>query len=63
MNAATIPTRIVSQMGMFCLPGRTSRASAPMIKPNTIAVMIPGDGHDDSRLCVGPRPSSPVPTE
>jgi len=36
-----MPTTIVSQIGMFCRPGRTSRARAPMMAPTTIAVMIP----------------------
>ena len=41
MKAATMPTTIVSQIGMFCRPGRMSRARAPMMAPTTIAVMIP----------------------
>ena len=41
MTAATMPTTIVSQIGMFCRPGRISRARAPMTAPMTIAVMIP----------------------
>jgi hypothetical protein len=41
MNAATIPTTMVSQMGMGCRPGTTRRPSAPMIAPMTIAVMMP----------------------
>jgi hypothetical protein len=41
IKAATMPTRIVSQIGMFCRPGRMSRARAPMMAPMTIAVMIP----------------------
>ena len=41
MTAATMPTTIVSQIGMFCRPGRMSRARAPMMAPMTMAVMIP----------------------
>jgi hypothetical protein len=41
MNAAAIPTTIVSQMGMRCLPGTTSRPSAPTTMPTKIALMIP----------------------
>lgn len=33
MRAATIPMTMVSQIGMFCLPGTTRRSSAPMIRP------------------------------
>jgi hypothetical protein len=36
-----MPTTMVSRMEMFCLPGRTSRARAPMTAPMTIAVMMP----------------------
>ena len=32
---------IVSQIGMGCLPGTTSRPRAPMIAPTMIAVMMP----------------------
>src|SRR3954470_24776403 len=41
MNAATIPTTIVSQIGIGWRPGTTSRPSAPMIAPMMIAVMMP----------------------
>ena len=41
MKAATMPTTIVSQIGMAWRPGRTSRARAPMTAPMTIAVMMP----------------------
>jgi hypothetical protein len=41
MKAATMPTTMVSQIGMGCLPGTTSRPSAPMIAPTMIALMIP----------------------
>jgi hypothetical protein len=32
---------MVSQIGMGCLPGTTSRPRAPMIAPTMIAVMMP----------------------
>src|SRR5689334_19751347 len=41
MNAATIPTRMVSQIGMSCLPGATRRPRNPMMAPMMIAVMMP----------------------
>ena len=41
MNAATMPMTIVSQIGMGCLPGTTSRPSAPTMAPTMIAVMMP----------------------
>src|SRR5215207_2037933 len=40
-SAATTPTSRVSQSGMFCLPGATTRPKMPMTKPITSAVMIP----------------------
>src|SRR5215217_7506579 len=40
-KAATIPTRSVSQSGIFCLPGATTRPRTPMISPTTNAVMMP----------------------
>jgi hypothetical protein len=33
MRAATMPIRMVSQMGMAWRPGRTSRPRAPMMRP------------------------------
>src|SRR5215216_6390748 len=41
MNAATRPTTNVSQIGIFCLPGRTRRPKAPMTRPMMMAEMIP----------------------
>src|SRR5690348_423230 len=41
MNAAIIPTTIVSQIGMLCRPGTTRRPSAPTMRPMMIAVTIP----------------------
>src|SRR4051794_11860918 len=41
MNAAMMPITMVSQIGMGCLPGTTSRPSAPMMRPMMIAEMIP----------------------
>ena len=41
MSAATMPTTIVSQIGMFCLPGTTRRPSAPTMRPTTMALMMP----------------------
>src|SRR3954447_16484249 len=41
MRAATMPTTMVSQIGMFCLPGTTRRPSAPMMRPMMRAVMMP----------------------
>jgi hypothetical protein len=40
-RAATTPIPMVSQIGMFCLPGATSRPNPPMINPMTSAVMSP----------------------
>jgi hypothetical protein len=40
-RAATTPTRMVSQIGMCCRPGRISRARAPMMAPMMIAEMTP----------------------
>ena len=40
-SAATIPTRIVTRMEMFCYPGANKRPSAPMMAPMTMAVMNP----------------------
>jgi hypothetical protein len=37
MSAATMPTTMVSQIGIFCRPGRTSRPSAPMTRPMMMA--------------------------
>jgi hypothetical protein len=39
-NEPTTPSTIVITIPMFCLPGITSRASAPTIRPTTIAPMI-----------------------
>src|SRR5215218_1067411 len=39
-RAATMPIAIVSQMEMFCRPGSTSRPSAPMMRPTTMALMM-----------------------
>ncbi|GHJ49372.1 hypothetical protein Cs7R123_67140 [Catellatospora sp. TT07R-123] len=36
-----MPTRIVSQIGMLCRPGTTSRPRAPITRPTMIAEMIP----------------------
>src|SRR5689334_16688576 len=41
MKAATIPMTIVSQIGMCCRPGTTSRPSAPITNPTRIAEMMP----------------------
>jgi RNA polymerase sigma factor (sigma-70 family) len=38
-NAPTMPTTMVSRIDMFCLPGRISRANAPITSPTTIAKM------------------------
>jgi len=40
-RAATIPTSSVSHIGIFCLPGATTRPKTPMIKPITKALIIP----------------------
>ena len=58
-NAATIPTRIVSQIGIFCFPGRTRRASAPMIAPIMIGSDDSGDGHAFHSL-LGAGPTGPA---
>jgi hypothetical protein len=57
MKAPTMPMMMVSQIGMFCLPGTISRAMAPMMRPNTIAVMMPVTVMYFSRLREG-RPSA-----
>ena len=41
MNAATMPMTMVSQIGMFCLPGTTRRPRTPMMAPMMMAVMMP----------------------
>src|SRR5664279_1144633 len=41
ISAATMPTTIVSQMGMSCFPGRIKRPSAPMTSPMIKAPRIP----------------------
>jgi len=41
IKAPTIPITMVSQIGMPCLPGTMSRASAPTMSPMTMAVMMP----------------------
>ena len=41
MKAATMPTTTVSQIGMFCFPGTTSRPRKPMMAPMMMAVMMP----------------------
>src|SRR3954452_13678957 len=40
-KAATMPMRIVNQMGMCCRPGTTSLPRAPMTSPTRMAEMIP----------------------
>ena len=40
INAATIPTTIVSQNGMACLPGATSFPTTPRMAPMMIAPMM-----------------------
>jgi hypothetical protein len=60
MKAATMPTTIVSQIGMFCFPGATSRPRKPMIAPMTMAVMMPVTVIACSRLSAGPPPQRPV---
>ena len=40
MNAATMPTTMVSQIGMFCLPGANRRPSTPRTRPMMIAPMM-----------------------
>ena len=41
IRAATMPIKIVSQIGMSWRPGSTSRPRAPMMSPTTMALMIP----------------------
>jgi hypothetical protein len=36
-DGASTPSRMVNQIGMFCLPGRTAHAFRPMIKPAMMA--------------------------
>ena len=40
-NAPMAPMIMVSEIGLAYLPGRTNRASAPMIKPTMMAVKMP----------------------
>src|SRR4029450_4812814 len=64
-RAATMPIAIVSQMDMSCPPGTTSRPSAPMMSPTTMALMMsprtlsPSDGVDRSGVPM-PAPSNPL---
>jgi hypothetical protein len=41
MKDATMPTMMVSQIGMGWRPGTTKRPRAPMMSPTIIVMMIP----------------------
>src|SRR4051812_43179445 len=49
MNAATMPMTIVSQMGIGCRPGTTSRPSAPTMAPTIMAGGGGGGGRVPAR--------------
>jgi hypothetical protein len=45
MNAAAMPTTIVSQIGMCCLPRTTSRPRGPDDQPDHDGADDAADGH------------------
>src|SRR5215213_9619514 len=57
ISAAAMPTSKVSQIGIFCLPGATSRPRAPMIRPTMRSVLRADRSWPPPR---GSEPASPV---